>query len=111
MEARFIQNDKGKWRWIIPREGPDVTPLNRFDSKEAATLDFLKLQRRLATPWVEQRDNIEKRMVAAHHRLAKGLDAHERLRRWLLVSGNRPALPGALHRHVATVNQPPSASE
>ena len=58
MEALFIQNDKGKWRWIIPREGPDVTPLNRFDSKELATLDFLHLQRRLAMPWVEQRDSL-----------------------------------------------------
>ena len=92
MEAIFIQNDKGKWRWIIPREGPDVTPLNRFDTKEAATLDFLHLQRRLAMPWVEQRDECKQEVSDLHielddayKRLRLGINARQRYQRWLLV--------------------------
>ena len=87
MEALFIQNDKGKWYWRIPREGPDVLPLNRFDSKEAATLDFLHLQRRLAMPWVKNRDAAVANVAASELIIETQRERLHGIRRWLLVLG------------------------
>ena len=95
--AKYIQNDKGKWRWTIPREGPDVTPLNRFDSENEAIVDFLDLRRKLAAPWIKGWDaskqegielELERDSLRKYEKLYQiGLDSRANLLRWLLVLG------------------------
>ena len=87
MEALFIQNDKGKWRWAIPREGPDVTPLNRFDSKEDAQLDFVELRNRLSRKWIRDLDAALADRSASELIIETKREKIRGLRRWLFVLG------------------------
>ena len=109
--VNFVKNPKGKWYWKVPREGPDVLPLNRFDTYDEAKIDFMYFRSDLAKEWIEDLAASQADRSASELIIETKREKIHGAAPLAPRSGNRPDLPGALHLCDATVNPPPSASE
>ena len=85
--VNFVKNPKGKWYWRVPREGPDVLPLNRFDTYDEAKIDFMLFRSDLAKEWIEDLAASQADRSASELIIETQRERLHGIRRWLLVLG------------------------